>query len=148
MAEEAATPAAPAPVTEEATTEKKSDNNKGKNRRKKEDDVPIEELYDLSKPIPRVSFLTRKMTADNANAKSEILGGRPRETDRCPGFLRQNNSGCLVQKRGRVLSNDGAEWIEILFLRHWRFVGSIRSVLPYPYRCVAAFGRFEPLRRL
>ena len=55
MAEEAATPAAPAPVTEEESKDKKNDN-KGKQRRKKEDDVPIEELYDLSKPIPRVSF--------------------------------------------------------------------------------------------
>ena len=55
MAEEAATPVAPAPVTEDASNEKKTDN-KGKQRRKKEDDRPIEELYDLSKPIPRVSF--------------------------------------------------------------------------------------------
>ena len=55
MAEEAATPVAPAPVTEEVTTEKKQTDNKGKQRRKREDEVPIEELYDLSKPIPRVS---------------------------------------------------------------------------------------------
>lgn len=53
MPEEAATPAAPAPVTDETSKEKKSEN-KGKQRRKKEDDVPIEELYDLSQPIPRV----------------------------------------------------------------------------------------------
>ena len=53
MAEEAATPAAPAPATEDASTEKKNDN-KGKKGRK--DETPIEELYDLSKPIPRVSF--------------------------------------------------------------------------------------------
>jgi len=53
MAEEAATPAAPAPVTEDTPKEKKNDN-RGKDRRKKEDDVPIEELYDLSKPIPRL----------------------------------------------------------------------------------------------
>lgn len=54
MAEEAATPAAPAPVTEDASKEKKTDR-KGKDRKQK-DDVPVEELYDLSKPIPRVSF--------------------------------------------------------------------------------------------
>ncbi|VEU33605.1 unnamed protein product [Pseudo-nitzschia multistriata] len=54
MAEEAATPVAPpAPAPEEAPKEKKNDS-KGKNRRKKEDDTPIEELFDLSKPIPRV----------------------------------------------------------------------------------------------
>ena len=52
MAEEAATPAAPAPATD-ASNEKKNDN-KGKKGRK--DETPIEELYDLSKPIPRVSF--------------------------------------------------------------------------------------------
>jgi len=52
MAEEAATPAAPAPVIDEDSKEKKND--KGKQRRKKEDDTPVEELYDLSKPIPRV----------------------------------------------------------------------------------------------
>eukprot|EP00536_Pseudo-nitzschia_multiseries_P015291 jgi/Psemu1/217461/e_gw1.853.23.1 len=52
MAEEAATPAAPAPVTEEVSTEKKADA-KGKNNRKK-DETPIEELFDLSQPIPRV----------------------------------------------------------------------------------------------
>ena len=54
MAEAAAASAAPAPVTDDASKEKRND--KGKQRRKKEDDVPIEELYDLSKPIPRVSF--------------------------------------------------------------------------------------------
>jgi hypothetical protein len=54
MAEEAATPAAPVPVTEDASKEKKTDR-KGKDRKQK-DDVPVEELYDLSKPIPRVSF--------------------------------------------------------------------------------------------
>ena len=48
MAEEAATPVAPAP-----DADKKSDN-KGKKGRK--DETPIEELYDLSQPIPRVSF--------------------------------------------------------------------------------------------
>lgn len=46
MAEEAATPVAPAP-----DADKKSDN-KGKKGRK--DETPIEELYDLSQPIPRV----------------------------------------------------------------------------------------------
>lgn len=59
MAEEAATPAAPAPVTDDA--EKKSDN-KGKKGRK--DETPIEELYDLSKPIPRVSFPLSKPKND------------------------------------------------------------------------------------
>ena len=48
MAEEATTPVAPAP-----DADKKSDN-KGKKGRK--DETPIEELYDLSQPIPRVSF--------------------------------------------------------------------------------------------
>lgn len=75
MAEEAATPAAPAPVTE---TEKKTDN-KGKNRRKKEDETPIEELFDLSQPIPRVSsvfwFPIRKMTPGKIR-KSDLLGAR------------------------------------------------------------------------
>ena len=44
MAEETTTPVAPAPDAEK----------KGKKGRK--DETPIEELYDLSQPIPRVSF--------------------------------------------------------------------------------------------
>jgi hypothetical protein len=36
------------------TTENGKDNNGG-NRRERKDQVPIEELFDLSKPIPRVS---------------------------------------------------------------------------------------------
>jgi hypothetical protein len=51
MAEEAATPAAPAP--DDASKEKKNDN---KGKKGKKDETPIEELYDLTKPIPRVSF--------------------------------------------------------------------------------------------
>jgi len=47
MAEEATTPAAPAPVTDDESKDKKKNNNK-------ENKVPIEELFDLSKPIPRV----------------------------------------------------------------------------------------------
>lgn len=76
MAEEAATPAAPAPVTEEVTTEKKSDNNKGKQRRKREDDVPVEELFDLTKPIPRVEKPDREAheaKLNELNAQFETL---------------------------------------------------------------------------
>ena len=53
MAEEAATPAAPAPATEE----KKNDKKKGR-----KDETPIEELYDLSKPIPRVSSFPNNLS--------------------------------------------------------------------------------------
>jgi hypothetical protein len=48
--ETAPAPAAEAPAAETSTSEKKSNGKKG-NR----DERPIEELYDLSKPIPRVS---------------------------------------------------------------------------------------------
>lgn len=55
---EAETPAAAsaaATSAENGTDKKKPDGTgKGGPRRKKEDEVPIEELYDLSKPIPRV----------------------------------------------------------------------------------------------
>lgn len=71
MAEEAATPAAPAPVTDDA--EKKSDN-KGKKGRK--DETPIEELYDLSKPIPRVDKpdkIVHEATLKELNDKFEQL---------------------------------------------------------------------------
>jgi len=70
MAEEAATPVAPAPVTEEVT-EKKTDN-KGKQRRKREDEVPIEELYDLTKPIPRLE----KPDKDSHDAKLNELNAQ------------------------------------------------------------------------
>jgi hypothetical protein len=40
------------PVTEQP------EQDKGKNVRQKKEDVPIEELYDLSKPIPKVSTCT------------------------------------------------------------------------------------------
>lgn len=72
MAEEAATPVAPAPVTEEVTTEKKQTDNKGKQRRKREDEVPIEELYDLSKPIPRLE----KPDKDSHDAKLNELNAQ------------------------------------------------------------------------
>mmetsp|Transcript_3951 Transcript_3951/g.8501 ORF Transcript_3951/g.8501 Transcript_3951/m.8501 type:complete len:554 (-) Transcript_3951:455-2116(-) len=85
MAEEAATTttttaAAPAPVTEEtaaASSEKKADG-KGKrdNRRKKEDDTPVEELFDLSKPIPRVEKpdrATHESKLNELNASFEQL---------------------------------------------------------------------------
>mmetsp|Transcript_18145 Transcript_18145/g.50493 ORF Transcript_18145/g.50493 Transcript_18145/m.50493 type:complete len:535 (-) Transcript_18145:1577-3181(-) len=70
MAEEAATPAAPAPVTEE-----KADNSKGKNNRKK-DETPIEELFDLSQPIPRVEKPDKaghEAKLNELNAKFEEL---------------------------------------------------------------------------
>jgi len=70
MAEEAATPAAPAPVTEDASKEKKTDR-KGKDRKQK-DDVPVEELYDLSKPIPRVE----KPDRDTHEAKLNELNAQ------------------------------------------------------------------------
>lgn len=60
MAEEEATPADPPVTTEkngEADTADKG-KDKAKQRRRREDDTPIEELFDLSKPIPHVSFHT------------------------------------------------------------------------------------------
>lgn len=58
MAEEEATPTAPPAATEkngEADTAEKG-KDKAKQRRRREDDTPVEELFDLSKPIPHVSF--------------------------------------------------------------------------------------------
>ena len=64
MAEEEATPVAPpaAPTTtteqnggEAADTAAAADKGKKKHRNNRDDDVPVEELFDLSKPIPRVS---------------------------------------------------------------------------------------------
>merc|ERR1719313_2577401 len=52
MAEEEATSAAPPVATEADAADKSKDN--GKKHKKREDEVPIEELYDLSKPIPRI----------------------------------------------------------------------------------------------
>jgi hypothetical protein len=49
--EEAASP----PDAEDGAPAKANGEGKGKGR-KKEPEVPIEELYDLSKPIPKVSF--------------------------------------------------------------------------------------------
>ena len=42
--------AAPAPATENGK------GNSGKKKNDRKDQVPIEELFDLSKPIPRVSY--------------------------------------------------------------------------------------------
>ncbi|MGK3738558.1 MAG: hypothetical protein ACI8RD_003990 [Bacillariaceae sp.] len=59
MAEEEASPVAPpaAPTTEKnGETDTAADKGKKKHRNR-DDDVPVEELYDLSKPIPRVSLL-------------------------------------------------------------------------------------------
>mmetsp|Transcript_45432 Transcript_45432/g.51498 ORF Transcript_45432/g.51498 Transcript_45432/m.51498 type:complete len:218 (+) Transcript_45432:75-728(+) len=56
MAEEEATPTDPPATTEkngEADTADKG-KDKAKQRRRREDDTPIEELFDLSKPIPHV----------------------------------------------------------------------------------------------
>ena len=62
MAEEEATPVAP-PAAPTTTTEQNggeadtaaADKGKKKHRNNRDDDVPVEELFDLSKPIPRVS---------------------------------------------------------------------------------------------
>jgi hypothetical protein len=58
MAEEGKKPdAAAAPANGDAAKE----NNNKKNQRNKREDKPIEELYDLSKPIPKVRDNTRVM---------------------------------------------------------------------------------------
>lgn len=51
----AAAPTAEEPVSTEGKADNKAPNDKKKGGKREE--VPIEELYDLSKPIPRVSFL-------------------------------------------------------------------------------------------
>jgi hypothetical protein len=68
MAEEEATPVAPpaAPTTTEQNGEADTAADKGKKKhRNRDDDVPVEELFDLSKPIPRVSFYLLKFSLEN-----------------------------------------------------------------------------------
>lgn len=61
MAEEEPTITAPETTPAESGKEETAANGEGKGKRehKKRDEKPIEELYDLSKPIPKVSPVRR-----------------------------------------------------------------------------------------
>jgi hypothetical protein len=63
MAEEGKKPAAAAAAAAPANGDAAKENNNKKNQRNKREDKPIEELYDLSKPIPKVRRQeSRRMT--------------------------------------------------------------------------------------
>ena len=80
MAEEEATSAAPPVATEADAADKSKDN--GKKHKKREDEVPIEELYDLSKPIPRVSTSAWCFFFPSKNDRPFFVGNANRKCKR------------------------------------------------------------------
>mmetsp|Transcript_39135 Transcript_39135/g.66711 ORF Transcript_39135/g.66711 Transcript_39135/m.66711 type:complete len:571 (+) Transcript_39135:166-1878(+) len=136
-----------AAVAAAAVDGKSGNNNKGKNRREKKDQVPIEELYDLSKPIKRIERPSKQeheaeidaidaaidaLRSERRTLQSKIdaaLGGSKNKTNNSPlGRERdalnklKNRKGLMIEQKRQIRTR-----LEIVKSNADRLIGQAKN---------------------